>query len=90
MDATFWLVLAIFLGVLQVSFHTSQLSDTALRLKRVERRVDLILNHLGLDPLQDMDQRVMKAGRKIAAIQEYRVQTGAGLKEAKDYVESRL
>ena len=30
----------------------------------------------------------MKAGQKIQAIKLYREQTGAGLKEAKDYVES--
>ena len=30
----------------------------------------------------------MKAGQKIEAIKLYREQTGVGLKEAKDYVES--
>ena len=31
---------------------------------------------------------LMKTGRKIEAIKLYREQTGVGLKEAKDYVES--
>ena len=56
-----------------------------------ERKVDLILKHLGIDPNQGVDQKIMelmKAGQKIEAIKLYREQTGVELKEAKDYVES--
>jgi len=58
---------------------------------RLERKVDLILKHLGIDPNQGVDEKIMelmKAGQKIEAIKLYREQTGVGLKEAKDYVES--
>ena len=57
---------------------------------RLERKINLILEHLGLDPNQGVDEKIMelmKAGKKIEAIKLYRVQTGGGLKEAKDYVE---
>jgi ribosomal protein L7/L12 len=57
----------------------------------LERKVDLILKHLGIDPNQGVDEKIMelmRAGQKIEAIKLYRKQTGVGLKEAKDYVES--
>jgi len=57
---------------------------------RLERKVDLILKHLGIDPNQGVDEKIMelmKSGQKIEAIKLYREQTGVGLKEAKDYVE---
>ena len=90
MDATFWLVVALFLVVLGSSW-TAAASNNGRRLGRLERKVDLILKHLGLDPNQGVNSEVrelMKAGQKIQAIKLYREQTGVGLKEAKDYVES--
>lgn len=92
MDATFWLVL-----ILVPLWFSLFLSSTAaggnngLRLRRLERKVDLILKHLGLDANQDVNSQVKElilAGQKIQAIKLYREQTGVGLKEAKDYVES--
>jgi Ribosomal protein L7/L12 C-terminal domain len=90
MDATFWLVVGLFLVVLATSW-TDARSNNGRRLGRLERKVDLILRHLGLDPNQDLNPQVMEllnAGQKINAIKLYRKQTGVGLKEAKDYVES--
>ena len=90
MGATFWLVVALFLVVLGSSW-TAAGSNNGQRLARLERKVDLILTHLGLDPNQGVNSEVtelMKAGQKIQAIKLYREQTGVGLKEAKDYVES--
>jgi ribosomal L7/L12-like protein len=90
MDVTFWLVLALFIVVLGSSW-TSTGSNNARLLGRLDRKVDLILKHLGIDPNQEVNLEIMelmKAGQKIQAIKLYRQQTGAGLKEAKDYVES--
>jgi acyl carrier protein phosphodiesterase len=61
-------------------------------LARVEAKLDAILKHEGIrfDPYADAPLAVVEAlrlGRKIDAIKEYRMATGAGLKEAKDYVE---
>ena len=89
MDATFWLVLGTFVMVL-LSMVRNQ-SSVANGNRRLERKVDLILSHLGLDPNLGVNEKIMelvKAGKKIEAIKVYREQTGAGLKEAKDYVES--
>lgn len=90
MDATFWLVAAVLLVVLGSSW-TAASSNSGRRLGRLEQKVDLILTHLGLDPNQGVNLEIMelmKTGQKIQAIKLYREQTGVGLKEAKDYVES--
>jgi len=90
MDATFWLVVALFLVVLGSSW-TAAGRNNARRLGRLERKVDQILRQMGLDPNQEVNLEIlelMKAGHKIQAIKLYREQTGVGLKEAKDYVES--
>jgi len=83
MDATFWLVSVLFLVILGSSW-TAGGSNHEWRLKRLDRKVDLILSHLGLDPNQGVSPQLMelvKAGQKIQAIKVYREQTGAGLKE---------
>jgi hypothetical protein len=87
MDGTFWLVLVF--GLLLMAYFLSPKAEGNNR--RLERKVDLILKHLGIDPNQGVDEKIMElvnAGRKIEAIKLYREQTGVGLKEAKDYVES--
>ena len=46
---------------------------------------------VAMDHREDLPPQVMhalKAGRKIEAIKIYRAETGAGLREAKEYVES--
>jgi hypothetical protein len=64
--------------------------DVSARLGAIGRKLDLILDNLGIDPNQGLDQQVaelVRGGRKIEAIKLYRAQSGVGLKEAKDYVE---
>jgi ribosomal protein L7/L12 len=67
------------------------------QLVRLERKVDLILAHLGIDYVETTPpcrlspevQAVARIpGQKIFAIKLYREQTGVGLKEAKDAVEA--
>ena len=86
-DAVFWLTLGMFIVVLlSLAMKTSPTSNNS----RLERKLDLILEHLGIDPHQGVDERIlelMRSGQKIEAIKLYREQTGTGLKEAKDYVE---
>jgi ribosomal protein L7/L12 len=59
---------------------------------RIEGKVDALLEHSGVrfDPYRDIPPAVaeaVRAGRKIEAIKHYRMATGAGLKDAKEYVE---
>jgi ribosomal protein L7/L12 len=61
-------------------------------LSRLEAKLDALLKHQGIqfDPFSDCPPAVVDAlrrGKKIDAIKAYRAATGAGLKEAKDYVE---
>jgi ribosomal protein L7/L12 len=61
-------------------------------LSRLEGKLDALLKHQGIsfDPYVDTPPAVLEAlrrGQTIEAIKEYRAATGAGLKEAKDYVD---
>jgi ribosomal protein L7/L12 len=61
-------------------------------LSRLEAKVDALLKHEGVrfDPYSGAPSQVLdalKRGEKINAIKEYRLVTGVGLKEAKDFVE---
>ena len=61
-------------------------------LSRLEAKLDAVLKQEGIrfDPYSDAPQSVIDAlrrGKKIEAIKEYRAATGAGLREAKDFVE---
>jgi len=73
-------------------------SDAA-RLRRLEGKADLILKHLGLeykDPgtpgglSEEVKTLANDPTRKIEAIKLHREQTGVGLKEAKDAVETYM
>ncbi|MFD8423156.1 ribosomal protein L7/L12 [Streptomyces sp. NPDC059466] len=67
-----------------------RLGRTDRKIARVERKLDLILDHLGVretEPELEQVAALVRDGRKIEAIKAYRQFTGAGLKEAKDAVE---
>jgi len=62
------------------------------RLARVEAKLDLLLQHAGLqyDPVKDVPGAVLealRAGKKIEAIKLFCESASVGLKEAKDFVE---
>jgi ribosomal protein L7/L12 len=76
------------------SMHQFTGADRAA-LTRLEKKVDLLLKHLNLEyveeacPLSPEVQELARhPSRKIEAIKLHREQTGVGLKEAKDAVES--
>ncbi|MEV4825676.1 ribosomal protein L7/L12 [Micromonospora sp. NPDC049274] len=90
--APFAVVLSLVLVYLVVtSGRRSQADQQARRLAVVERKLDLIMAHLGIrEPEPEAPAEVLQellAGRKIQAIKVYREVTGAGLREAKDAVE---
>jgi ribosomal protein L7/L12 len=66
------------------------------RVSHLERQVEFLLNHLNLtytemsDLITEEIRDLLRRGRKIQAIKLYRDTTGAGLKAAKQYVESLL
>ena len=64
--------------------------NVAARLRPIDRKLDLVLAKLGIDPYEGIDKRLVdlvRTGQKLEAIKLYRKETGCGLKEAKDYVE---
>ncbi|KUL33521.1 ribosomal protein L7/L12 [Streptomyces regalis] len=82
-----FLVLAAFVGIITIQ---SRISQTDQRVARVERKLDLVLDHLGLreeEPRMDEVLALLRNDKKIQAIKVYREITGVGLKEAKDAVE---
>jgi ribosomal protein L7/L12 len=82
-----FLALGVLLGIASLQ---SRISQADRRVARVEHKLDLVLDHLGLredDPRLDEVIALARDGKKIQAIKVYREVTGAGLKEAKDAVE---
>ena len=82
-------------AVIVVAATASRIGSLEQRLRalsRVEGKLDALLKHQGIrfDPYGEVPQPVLDAlqrGRKIEAIKEYRLLTGAGLKDAKEHVE---
>ncbi len=69
----------------------------AARIRRIERKLDLIIEHLGIrydeavrDGLADEVRSLADDGRKIAAIKAHRQLTGSSLVEAKRAVEDYM
>lgn len=76
--------------VLQYPLLESRIKKVQRRADRVERKLDLILDHLDIQVAEPGLERVaalLREGKKIEAIKVYRQLTDAGLKEAKEAVE---
>jgi ribosomal protein L7/L12 len=78
-----------------VSDTNREMAEIRKRLDLLESRVGFMMRNLGLDTVEVKHQSVsseilnlLAAGDKIGAIKAYRNQTGAGLKDAKDFIES--
>ncbi|MFB7502854.1 ribosomal protein L7/L12 [Streptomyces broussonetiae] len=81
------LALAVVGGIVSIG---SRITQADQRLARVERKLDLIMEHLDLreeNPRMDEVLALVREGKKIHAIKVYRESTGAGLKEAKEAVD---
>lgn len=73
-----------------VGSRRQQQDHSAARLASVERKLDLVIKHLGIvEPQPDHPDivQLLMQGKKIHAIKIYRERTGAGLAEAKHAVE---
>lgn len=66
-------------------------SPSEARLRAIERKLDAIMAHLGIEEASDgLDEikQLAANGHKLEAIKLYRQQTGCGLAEAKSFVDS--
>lgn len=64
--------------------------DTSVRLARIERKLQLVIDHLGIvEPEPDLPEvvRHLENGKKIEAVRAYRQATGEGLRDAKEAVD---
>ncbi|MEU1664844.1 ribosomal protein L7/L12 [Streptomyces sparsogenes] len=89
MEITAVVVLLLVIGLMWSSVER-KLDRTQRTTARLERKVDLVLDHLGLqEPQPDLGRvtALLREGKKIHAVKEYREITGAGLKEAKEAVD---
>jgi ribosomal protein L7/L12 len=72
--------------------HARRIQDVA-RIQDVERKLDLVLAHFGIDPTAQVapSSHVMSLAadprQRIEAIKAYRMQTGAVVKEAKAVID---
>ncbi|CAL9477001.1 hypothetical protein [Streptomyces sp. enrichment culture] len=76
--------------VLAATGVQSRIARTDRRLARVERKLDLVLGHLGLQeelPRREEIMALVREGRTVQAIKVYREATGADLLEAKQAVD---
>ena len=78
---------------------TSLKSSSERRFVRLERKLNLILKHLGIEDVgptnvaglsEEVRMLADDPSKKIPAIKLHREQTGVGLKEAKDAVEAYM
>ncbi|SHM63764.1 ribosomal protein L7/L12 [Cryptosporangium aurantiacum] len=91
------LLVALVIAVIGLGLITTALAGrdrrehrSARQLASVERKLDVIIAHFGLDvPEQQYPEVValLDKDQKVAAIKVYREQTGVGLREAKNAVE---
>ena len=81
------------LAFLLISIVIGTFFNHIRRLQDVERKLNLVLAHLGIDPTAVVppSSHVVSLAKdprqRIAAIRAYRQQTGAGLKEAAAVIE---
>jgi ribosomal protein L7/L12 len=80
------------IAVAAIGVRVASLEQRLHALSRLEGKLDALLKHQGIryDPYGEVPHPVLDAlrrSKKIEAIKEYRAATGAGLKEAKEYVE---
>ena len=87
---TVGLTLIILLVLFGIGSIENRISRQDKRVARVEHKLDLILDHLGLsepEPWADEVGSLLREGRMIEAIKAYREATGAGRREAKEAVD---
>ncbi|MFG2309078.1 hypothetical protein ACGFS9_10450 [Streptomyces sp. NPDC048566] len=85
-----WVLFAAALLLACLSGLQVRIERTQRKIARVERQLDLVLGHLGIQEEQSWQPQVgalLREGRKIEAIKVYRQVTGASLLEAKEAVE---
>ncbi|MGC5284875.1 hypothetical protein [Micromonospora sp. DT231] len=86
--STFLVIAAIGSVGIAVGAMSQERRRSATQLAAVQRKLDLIMDHLGIaEPVDPEVVRHLEGGRTIHAVRAYRNQTGASLVEAKQAVD---
>ncbi|MFJ4748568.1 hypothetical protein [Streptomyces albogriseolus] len=83
-----FLTCVVVLGVISIQ---TQLTRSERRVARLERKLDAVMRHLGLEeevPRRDEILALVRDGKQVQAVKLYREATGAGLLEAKQAVDA--
>jgi ribosomal protein L7/L12 len=92
-DYTFvglWIAGILVLVAVGVSVNRREPERHRVRLALVERKLDALLDHLGVEvpePHLQQVETMLRQGKTVQAIKAYREATGAGLREAKEAVD---
>jgi hypothetical protein len=92
MNQFVFLSIAVGIGIALVLTRLSVVERRLNRLSRLDAKVDVLLKHAGIafDEFQDCPPDVREAidrNETVLAIKRYRQATGAGLKEAKEFID---
>ncbi|AZM61142.1 MULTISPECIES: hypothetical protein [unclassified Streptomyces] len=85
--AVLFLTSVVILGIWTIQSHVSRVERRAAR---IERKLDVVMGHLGLQeeiPGLDEVRGLVREGKQIQAVKLYRENTGADLVEAKQAVD---
>lgn len=85
--AVLFLTSVVILGIVTIQSHVSRVERRAAR---IERKLDVVMGHLGLQeeiPGLDEVRALVREGKQIQAVKLYRENTGADLVEAKQAVD---
>jgi ribosomal protein L7/L12 len=85
-------ILLLSIGLAGVAARLAAVRNRTAALSRIEAKLDLLLKQANIkfDPYADLPAEVaaaVRAGQTINAIKLYRQSSGAGLKEAKEFIE---
>lgn len=77
--------------IILLSMRGDVLRRAEWRLSRLDRKMDIVIRHLGLqfeDKAAEMVRPLLLAGKKVDAVKEYRRITGAALNDAKQAIDA--
>lgn len=86
-----FVLISVAITMIAATFAHNSKSKSSGEMARLDRKLNRILEHLGLDVLEPFETEIWNISQtqgKIAAIKEYRERTGAGLAQAKADVEA--
>ena len=82
-------------GVVHMSHADHEIFELRQRVAKLERQIAFLLERLSLETPEEPDQGVspeiidlVRRGKKIQAIKLFRQETGAGLRDAKEFIDS--